>query len=27
MGMSESFEEAIECGADIVRVGRSLFVK
>ena len=27
MGMSESFEEAIECGSDIVRVGRSLFVK
>ena len=27
MGMSESFEEAIECGADVVRVGRSLFVK
>ena len=27
MGMSESFEEAIACGADTVRVGRSLFVK
>ena len=27
MGMSESFEQAIECGADIVRIGRSLFVK
>lgn len=27
MGMSESFEEAIACGSDIVRVGRSLFVK
>ena len=27
MGMSESFEEAIACGADVVRVGRSLFVK
>ena len=27
MGMSESFEAAIECGADIVRIGRSLFVK
>ncbi len=27
MGMSDSFEEAIECGADIVRVGRSLFIK
>ncbi len=27
MGMSESFEAAIECGADIVRVGRSLFAK
>ena len=27
MGMSESFEPAIECGADIVRIGRSLFVK
>ena len=27
MGMSDSFEEAIECGADIVRVGRSIFVK
>ncbi len=27
MGMSDSFEAAIECGADIVRVGRSLFVK
>ncbi len=27
MGMSESFEEAIACGSDMVRVGRSLFVK
>ncbi len=27
MGMSESFEEAIASGADIVRVGRSLFAK
>ena len=27
MGMSESFEEAIASGADIVRIGRSLFVK
>ena len=27
MGMSDSFEEAILCGSDIVRVGRSLFVK
>ena len=27
MGMSESFEEAIECGATIVRVGRTLFKK
>ena len=27
MGMSESFEEAIACGSDIVRVGRGLFVK
>jgi len=27
MGMSESFEEAIACGADVVRIGRSLFVK
>ena len=27
MGMSGSFEEAILCGSDIVRVGRSLFVK
>ena len=27
MGMSGSFEEAIRCGSDIVRVGRSLFVK
>jgi len=26
MGMSESFEEAIACGSDMVRVGRSLFV-
>lgn len=27
MGMSESFEAAIECGSDIVRIGRALFVK
>lgn len=27
MGMSESFEEAIMCGANMVRVGRSMFVK
>ena len=27
MGMSESFPEAIACGSDIVRIGRSLFVK
>ena len=27
MGMSDSFEEAIACGSDIVRVGRSIFVK
>ena len=27
MGMSDSFEEAIACGSDIVRVGRSLFIK
>jgi len=27
MGMSDSFEEAIICGSDIVRVGRSLFAK
>ena len=27
MGMSESFEPAIEEGADIVRIGRSLFVQ
>ena len=27
MGMSESFEEAIECGATIVRIGRTLFRK
>lgn len=27
MGMSESFEEAIECGATVVRVGRTLFKK
>ena len=27
MGMSESFEEAIECGATLVRVGRTLFAK
>ena len=25
MGMSESFEEAIECGATMVRIGRTLF--
>ncbi len=25
MGMSESFEPAIECGADIIRVGRGMF--
>ncbi len=25
MGMSESFEAAIEEGADIVRIGRALF--
>ncbi len=25
MGMSESFESAVECGADIVRVGRAMF--
>lgn len=27
MGMSDSYEEAIACGADIVRVGRGIFVK
>ena len=27
MGMSESFEEAIECGATVVRIGRTLFHK
>ena len=27
MGMSDSYEEAILCGSDIVRVGRKLFVK
>ena len=27
MGMSESFEEAIECGATLVRIGRTLFSK
>ena len=27
MGMSESFEEAVECGATLVRVGRSMFAK
>ena len=27
MGMSESFEEAIRCGATVVRVGRALFAK
>lgn len=27
MGMSESFAEAVECGATTVRVGRGLFVK
>ena len=27
MGMSESFEPAIECGATLVRVGRTLFAK
>jgi len=27
MGMSESFREAIACGTDIVRIGRSLFAK
>ena len=26
MGMSESFEEAIACGSDMVRVGRGLFL-
>ena len=27
MGMSESFEEAIACGSDMVRIGRSLFLR
>lgn len=27
MGMSDSFEEAIACGSDIVRIGRRLFAK
>ena len=27
MGMSESYEEAILCGSDIVRIGRGLFVR
>ena len=27
MGMSESFEEAVACGSNLVRVGRSMFVK
>ena len=27
MGMSDSFEEAIICGSDIVRIGRRLFLK
>lgn len=27
MGMSDSFEEAIACGADTVRIGRGLFVQ
>ena len=27
MGMSESFEEAVECGATLVRIGRTLFAK
>ena len=27
MGMSDSFEEAIACGSDIIRVGRGFFVK
>ena len=27
MGMSESFEEAIACGSNLIRVGRSMFVK
>lgn len=27
MGMSESFEEAVECGSTLVRVGRSMFAK
>ena len=27
MGMSESFEEAIACGSDMVRIGRVLFAK
>ena len=25
MGMSESFEPAIKCGANVVRIGRSIF--
>ena len=27
MGMSDSFEEAIACGSNIVRIGRRLFIK
>ena len=27
MGMSDSYREAIACGSDIVRIGRSLFIK
>ncbi len=27
MGMSESFEEAVACGSNLVRVGRRMFVK
>ena len=27
MGMSESFEEAVACGSNLVRVGRGMFVK
>ncbi len=27
MGMSESYRQAIACGSDIVRIGRSLFIK
>jgi uncharacterized pyridoxal phosphate-containing UPF0001 family protein len=27
MGMSESYCEAVECGATVVRVGRSMFRK